>query len=423
MLTPTFHRPWLDGLETVDPLVAGLIEREAARQDDQIELVASENYTWIAALTALSSPGANKLADGYPGRRETGGCELIDEIEQLAVDRAKRLFGAEHANVQPHSGVQANMAVYFACLEPGDTILAMRPDQGGHASHGLAENFSGRLYDVVGYGVDRDSARIDFDEVARLAREHRPRLIVCGASSYPRRIDFARFRAIADDVGALLLCDIAHIAGLIAAGLHESPSPYADFVTSTVHKTLAGPRCGGFILCPERHADAVDHALFPETQAAPLPHLIAAKAVCFGLAETPAFRAYQEQVRRNADALVEALEARGAAVVTGGTDTHLLLVDLRPWRRGGREAAARLANANVSVNAYPVPHETPGAIGGIRLGTPAVTMRGFDADDIQEVGVIVTRVLRDGHDPQELRERSLELCREHPIYPDHRWLG
>jgi glycine hydroxymethyltransferase len=423
MLAPTFHRPWLDGIEAVDPLVAGLIEREAARQDEHVELVASENYTWVAALTALAGPGANKLADGYPGRRDTGGCEVIDEIEEVAIARARELFGADHANVQPHSGAQANMAVYFACLKPGDTILAMGVDQGGHQSHGHGANFSGRLYDVVGYSVDRESGLIDFDEVARLARLHRPRLIVCGASSYPRRIEFERFRAIADEVGALLLCDIAHIAGLIAAGLHASPTPYADFVTSTIHKTLAGPRCGGFIVCPERHAEAIDRAVFPGTQAAPFQHLIAAKAVAFGIAGSLAFRTYQQQVRSNADALAAALEARGAAVVTGGTDTHLLMVDLRPWQHRGREAARLLAAANVSVNAYPIPHEDAGAISGIRLGSPSVTMRGFDEEDMERVGAIIAAALRDGGDPAQLREQSVALCREHPIYPDHRWLG
>ena len=315
------------------------------------------------------------------------------------------------------------MAVYFACLAPGDTILAMGVDQGGHQSHGLGANFSGRLYNVVGYGVDRDTGFIDFDEVARLARLHRPRLIVCGASSYPRRIEFGRFRAIADDVGALLLCDIAHIAGLIAAGLHESPTPYADFVTSTIHKTLAGPRCGGFIVCPERHADAIDQAVFPGTQAAPFQHLIAAKAVAFGIASTAAFRAYQEKIRSNADALAEALQARDASVVTGGTDTHLLMVDLRPWHCSGPEAARLLAAVNVSVNAYPVPHEHAGATSGIRLGTPAVTMRGFDEDDMERIGAIIAQSLRDGGDPEQLREQSVALCRAHPIYPNHRWLG
>jgi glycine hydroxymethyltransferase len=337
------------GLEQVDPEIGRLLGKELERQRGQIELIASENFTWPAVLEAVGSVPTNKYAEGYPGRRYYGGCEVVDEIEQLAIDRAKELFGAEHANVQPHAGAQTNMGVYFAVLEPGDTILALRLDQGGHLTHGHKVNFSGRLYDVVHYGVDAETQRVDYDDVLRLAEERRPKLIVCGGSAYPRTVETDRFRAIADEVGALLLCDMAHFAGLVAAGLHPNPVEHCDFVTSTTHKTLAGPRAG-FILCREEHAKAVDSAVMPGMQGGPLEHTIAAKATCFRIAMTDAFRSYQEQIRRNADVLGETLREGGLALVTGGTDTHLLLVDLRTTDWTGKAAEERLHDVSITVN-------------------------------------------------------------------------
>jgi glycine hydroxymethyltransferase len=408
------------GLADVDPDVVELIGRELERQRGQIELIASENFTWPSMLEAVGSVPTNKYAEGYPGRRYYGGCEVVDEIEQLAIDRAKSLFDAEHANVQPHAGAQTNMAVYFACLEPGDTILAMRLDHGGHLTHGLKVNFSGKLYDVVGYGVDRQTGLIDFDEVHRLAKEHRPKLIVCGASAYPRTIAAERFRAIADDVGALLLCDMAHIAGLVAAGLHPNPVPHCDFVTSTTHKTLAGPRAG-LILCSEEHAQAIDKAVFPGMQGGPLLHVIAAKAACFKIAASEAFRAYQRQIRDNADALADALLAAGHDLLTGGTDTHLLQVDLRRSEWTGKAAEERLHEVQITANRNTVPFDErpPMEASGIRLGTPAVTMRGFDEADLREVGAIIAGALGDG-DLDDLRARSDALCERRPLYPGFR---
>jgi glycine hydroxymethyltransferase len=410
-----YRAVWTAPLAEVDPRISGLLARELERQQQQIELVASENFTWRAALSALAGPGANKLADGYPGRRDTGGCEIIDEIEETAIGRAKALFGADHANVQPHSGAQANMAVYFACLQPGDTILAMRPDHGGHQTHGLRQNFSGRLYNFVSYGVERESGLIDFNQVQELAREHRPKLIVCGASAYPRQIEADRFRAIADEVGAYLLCDMAHIAGLIAAGLHPNPTPSCDFVTSTVHKTLAGPRCGGFILCSSEHAEAIDQAVYPGAQSAPFQHAIAAKAICFGIAASEAFHAYQKQVRANADALAEVLLGGGLSLPTDGTDTHLMLVDVRPEGRSARAAVSALARVRITVNHYPVPFGD--ADSGLRLGTPAVTMRGFTESDLREVGAIILEALAENPDVTGLCERGAALCAQYPLYP------
>jgi glycine hydroxymethyltransferase len=303
------------GLEHVDPDVAELLGRELERQRGEIELIASENFTWPAMLEAVGSVSTNKYSEGYPGRRYYGGCEIVDEIEQLAIDRAKALFGAEHANVQPHAGAQTNMAVYFSCLEPGDTILSLELSHGGHLTHGLKVNFSGRLYQVVHYGVSRETNLVDHDDVLRLAKEHRPKLIVCGGSAYPRTVEAWRFREIADEVGALLLCDMAHFAGLVAAGIHPSPVPHCDFVTSTTHKTLAGPR-SGFVLCREEHAQAVDRAVFPGMQGGPLNHVIAAKATCFRIAASEPFRRYQEAVRANADVLAETLQEGGLDVLT-----------------------------------------------------------------------------------------------------------
>jgi glycine hydroxymethyltransferase len=405
------------GIEDVDPVIAELLRDELGRQRGQIELIASENFTWPAVLEALGSVPTNKYAEGYPGKRYYGGCEVVDEIEQLAIDRAQVLFGAEHANVQPHAGSQTNMAVYFACLDPGDTILAMRLDHGGHLTHGHKVNFSGHLYSIASYGVDRETGLIDFDEVLRVAKERRPKLIVCGASAYPRVIDAARFRAIADEVGALLLCDMAHFAGLVAAGEHPNPTPHCDFVTSTTHKTLAGPR-GGFILCQERHAAAVDKAVFPGMQGGPLCHTVAAKAICFKIAASEPFRAYQGQVRGNANALAESLMEGGIALLTGGTDNHLVQLDLRRSEWTGKDAEERLDEVNITVNRNTVPFDErpPTVASGIRIGTPAVTMRGFDEEDMREVGRIIVGALDASADIDALRSRSDALCRKHPLY-------
>ena len=382
------------GLAEIDPDTAALIERELERQRGQIELIASENFTWPSVLEAMGSVPTNKYAEGYPGRRYYGGCEVVDEIEQLAIDRAKELFGADHANVQPHAGAQTNMAVYFSCLEPGDTVLAMRLDHGGHLTHGLKVNFSGKLYNFVGYGVDRETSLVDFDEVLTSAKECRPKLIVCGGSAYPRTIEADRFREIADEVGALLLCDMAHFAGLVAAGIHPNPTPHCDFVTSTTHKTLAGPR-SGFVLCREEHAQALDKAVFPGMQGGPLLHVIAGKAACFKIAGSGAFRDYQSQIRANADALASTLMENGLDVLTGGTDTHLLQMDLRGGEWSGKAAEERLHEVKITANRNTVPFDErpPMEASGVRLGTPAVTMRGFDEDDLREVGEVIAGAL------------------------------
>ena len=408
-------------LDEADPAIAALIEAELERQRSQIELIASENFTWPSVLEAVGSVPTNKYAEGYPGKRYYGGCETVDEIETLARDRATRLFGADHANVQPHAGSQANMAAYFALLEPGDTILAMRLDQGGHLTHGHPVNFSGRLFTIVSYGVNRETSLIDFDEVNALAREHKPKMIVCGASAYPRTIDAETFSAIADEVGALLLCDMAHFAGLVAAGLHPSPVPHCDVVTSTTHKTLAGPRAG-FILCREKHAKAIDKAVFPELQGGPLMHTIAAKAACFEIAGTQAFREYQERVKANAAVLATGLMAGGHHVLSEGTDNHLVQLDLRQGEWSGRDAEERLHEVSVTVNRNTVPFdERPPAIAsGVRLGTPAITMRGFDENDTREVASIIVDALATDSDVAAVRERSLSLCAARPLYAGRR---
>jgi glycine hydroxymethyltransferase len=406
------------GLAECDPVIAGLLGRELERQRGQIELIASENFTWPAVLEAVGSVPTNKYAEGYPGRRYYGGCEVVDEIEQLAIDRAKELFGAEHANVQPHAGAQANMAVYLAVLQPGDTILSLRLDHGGHLTHGLKVNFSGRLYTIVHYGVSRDSNLVDYDEVLALAKEHRPRLIICGGSAYPRTVETWEFKRIADEVGARLMCDMAHFSGLVAAGLHPNPVEHADFVTSTTHKTLAGPRAG-FVLCREEHATALDRAVFPGMQGGPLVHVIAAKATCFAIAATDAFREYQRAVRANADALADELVTGGVDVLTGGTDTHLLQVDLRRTEWTGKDAEERLHAVKLTVNRNTVPYDErpPTVASGIRIGTPAATMRGFDEDDTREVGRIICGALEDDADLGALAARSDALCRRRPLYP------
>jgi len=409
------------GLATVDPAIAELIGQELDRQRGQIELIASENFTWPSVLEAVGSVPTNKYAEGYPGRRYYGGCEVVDEIELLAIERAKELFGAEHANVQPHAGSQTNMAVYFATLEPGDTLLAMRLDHGGHLTHGHRVNFSGHLYTIVGYGVERDTGLIDFDEVRRLAKEHRPKLIVCGGSAYPRTIEAERFREVADEVGALLLCDMAHFAGLVAAGVHPNPTPYCDFVTSTTHKTLAGPR-GGFVLCSAEQATALDRAVFPGMQGGPLCHTIAAKATCFRIAASDAFRAYQEQIRANAATLAETLVAGGLELLTGGTDTHLVQLDLRRSDWTGKDAEERLHEIGITVNRNTVPYDErpPTVASGVRLGSPAVTMRGFDEEDMREVGRIIVDALAPDADLATLRVRVGDLCGKRPLYPGFR---
>ena len=417
----TFEQLTTAGLEEVDPDVARLLGRELERQRGQVELIASENFTWPSVLEAIGSTPTNKYAEGYPGRRYYGGCEVVDEIEQLAIDRAKELFGAEHANVQPHAGAQTNMAVYMAALKPGDTLMGLRLDHGGHLTHGLKVNFSGRLYTIVSYGVSRETMTVDYDEVLALAKEHRPKLIVCGGSAYPRTVEADRFREIADEVGALLCCDMAHFAGLVAAGLHPNPVEHCDFVTSTTHKTLAGPRAG-FVLCREEHAQAVDRAVFPGMQGGPLEHTIAAKATCFRLAGTDAFREYQAQIRRNIDALAETLQEGGLDVLTGGTDTHLILLDLRNSDWTGKDAEDRLHEVRITTNRNTVPFDErpPTVASGVRIGSPAMTMRGFDEEDFREIGRIICDALGGSPDLDALRGRVDVLCAKRPLYPGFR---
>src|SRR4051794_971226 len=417
----TFQHLTTAGLGEVDPEVAVLLGKELERQRGQIELIASENFTWPSVLEATGSVPTNKYAEGYAGKRYYGGCEVVDEIEQAAIDRAKELFGAEHANVQPHAGAQTNMAVYMAALEPGDTILSLELSHGGHLTHGLKVNFSGRLYTIVHYGVSRETNVVDYDDVLRLAKEHRPKLIVCGGSAYPRTVETEKFRAIADEVGALLLCDMAHFAGLVAAGLHPNPVEHCHFVTSTTHKTLAGPR-SGFVLCREEFAQAVDRAVFPGMQGGPLVHTIAAKAACFRIAMTEPFREYQRQVRANADVLSDELQDGGLEVLTGGTDTHLLQVDLRSTDWTGKDAEERLAEVKLTVNRNTVPFDErkPTIASGIRIGTPAATMRGFDDDDFREVARITCGALGDSPDIDALRSRAEDLCAKRPLYPGFR---
>jgi glycine hydroxymethyltransferase len=417
----TLDRLRTRGLADVDPEIAALLGRELERQRGQIELIASENFTWPSILEAVGSVPTNKYAEGYPGRRYYGGCAVVDEIEQLAIDRAKALFGAEHANVQPHAGAPANMAVYLGLLEPGDTVLSLRLDHGGHLTHGLKVNFSGRLYTIVHYGVSRETNMVDYDEVLALAKEHRPRLILCGGSAYPRTVEASEFRRIADEVGALLWCDMAHFSGLVAAGLHPNPVEHCDVVTSTTHKTLAGPR-SGFVLCREEHAQAIDRAVFPGLQGGPLEHVIAAKATCFLIAANDAFREYQRQVRANADALADEIMGGGLDVLTGGTDTHLLQLDLRRTDWSGKDAEERLHEVHLTTNRNTVPYDErpPTVASGVRIGTPAATMRGFDEDDFREVGRIIVGALSADADVSALAARSTALCEHHPLYPGFR---
>ena len=417
----TFPHLTTAGLTEIDPQIAELLGKELERQRGQIELIASENFTWPSVFEAVGSVPTNKYAEGYPGKRYYGGCEVVDEIERTAIDRAKELFGAEHANVQPHAGAQTNMAVYLAALKPGDTILSLELAHGGHLTHGLKVNFSGRLYTIVHYGVSRETNLVDYDDVLRLAKEHRPKLIVCGGSAYPRTVETWEFRKIADEVGALLLCDMAHFAGLVAAGIHPNPVKDCDFVTSTTHKTLAGPR-SGFVLCREEHAQSVDRAVFPGMQGGPLMHTIAAKATCFKIAMTEAFNDYQVQVRANADMLAETVHQGGIDVLTGGTDTHLLQLDLRSTEWTGKDAEERLAEVKLTVNRNTVPFDErpPTVASGVRIGTPAATMRGFDEEDFREVGEVIVGALADGADVDALRGRAEALCAKRPLYPGFR---
>src|SRR6476620_7617588 len=390
-----FDRP----LSEVDPEIAAVLDAELERQQNTLEMIASENFVPRAILEAAGSVLTNKYAEGLPGKRYYGGCEWVDVSEQLAIDRAKELFGAEHANVQPHAGAQANNAAYMALIEPGDTILGMELAHGGHLTHGMKLNVSGKLYHVVGYQVRRSDHRVDMDQVEQLAREHKPKLIVAGWSAYPRQLDFAEFRRIADEVGAMLLVDMAHFAGLVAAGEHPSPVPYADVVTTTTHKTLGGPRAG-LILCKEEFAQAIDKAVFPGQQGGPLEHVIAAKAVCLRIAQSDVFRERQRQTIANAKALGESMQQGGLDVLTGGTDVHLVLVDLGMEGLNGKEAEDRLAEVGVTVNrnAIPFDQRPPMRASGLRIGTPALTTRGMTEDDMREIGQVITAALDPGYD-------------------------
>jgi len=411
-------------LQTLDPEIYAAIAAELARQQSHIELIASENFTSPAVLEAQGSVLTNKYAEGYPGKRWYGGCEQVDKVETLAIERAKQLFGADHANVQPHSGAQANTAVYASVLQPGDKLLGMNLSHGGHLTHGNPANFSGKLYNFCQYGVREDNGLIDYDELAAVARREQPKMITVGASAYSRTIDFARMGEIARSVGALLFADIAHIAGLVASGVHPSPVPHADFVTTTTHKTLRGPR-GGLILCRAAHAKALDSAVFPGTQGGPLMHVIAAKAVCFAECLKPGFRGYSEQIVKNARALAAAMAARGYKIVSGGTDNHLMLVDLRPKLPAltAKVAQETLDRANITCNKNTVPFETrsPFQASGIRLGTPAVTTRGFVERDMEEIASCIDAVLVAIGQPEEattlaaVKTRVIALTSRFPL--------
>lgn len=411
----------LEKLAVCDPEIAAAIGEELGRQRNKIELIASENFVSPAVMEAMGSVLTNKYAEGYPGHRYYGGCEYVDKVETLAIERAKKLFGAEHANVQAHSGANANTAVYFAFLQPGDTIMGMNLSQGGHLSHGSPVNISGKYYNVVPYGVTHETERIDYDEFARIAKEAQPKLIVAGASAYPRVIDFERMAEIAHSVGAIFMVDMAHIAGLVAAGLHPSPVPYADIVTTTTHKTLRGPR-GGLILCKGKYAKQIDKAIFPGVQGGPLMHVIAAKAVALGEALKPEFKEYAKQIIANCQALAEGLIAEGFRLVSGGTDNHLLLVDVRGQKMTGKTAEHLLDEVGVTCNKNTIPFdpESPFVTSGIRLGTAAVTTRGFKEADMKEVAAIIGLVLNNPEDAEkqaEAAQRVAALCAKYPMYP------
>jgi glycine hydroxymethyltransferase len=409
-------------LAEADPEIAASIGRETTRQQEGLELIASENFVSAAVLEAAGSVMTNKYAEGYPGRRYYGGCEFVDVAESLAISRARALFGAEHANVQPHSGAQANMSVFLTVLQPGDTILGMNLAHGGHLTHGHPLNFSGKFFKVVPYGVRKEDERIDYDELARLAHEQAPKLIVVGASAYPRVIDFARAGAIAREAGTLLMVDMAHIAGLVAGGAHPSPVPHADFVTTTTHKTLRGPRAG-LVLCRERFAKDLDRAVFPGVQGGPLMHIIAAKAVCFREAAAPEFAEYQQQIVRNAKRLAAGLIAAGFRLVSGGTDNHMVLVDVFSRGITGKAAEAALGQAGITVNknAIPFDQNPPMVASGIRIGTPAVTTRGMGEAEMDQVADLIGRALAGAADPRALAGVKAEveqLCRKFPLYPE-----
>ncbi len=407
-------------VKPVDPEVAEAIKNEELRQNNKLELIASENFVSRAVIAAQGSVMTNKYAEGYPGKRYYGGCEHVDVVEDLARERVKEIFGAEHANVQPHSGAQANTAVYFAAVQPGDTIMGMNLSHGGHLTHGSRVNISGKYFNFVEYGVDAESETIDYDQVRKIALETKPAMIVAGASAYPRIIDFAKFREIAEEVGAYLFVDMAHIAGLVAAGLHPNPVPYAHFVSSTTHKTLRGPR-GGFILCNQEWARKIDSAVFPGIQGGPLMHVIAAKAVCFKEALSEEFRQYQQRIIENAEVMASSLVKNGLRLASGGTDNHLMLVDVRPRGLTGKEAEAILESVNITVNKNTIPFdpESPMVTSGIRLGTPALTSRGMNGDDMKEVARAISIALNDPENQQKLEEaRNIvrSLCAKYPLY-------
>ena len=401
-----------------DDIIFDIIEKEHQRQLKGIELIASENFASEAVMEAMGSYLTNKYAEGYPSKRYYGGCQVVDEVEELARERAKKLFGAEHANVQPHSGSQANMAVYFTILQPGDTVLGMNLSHGGHLTHGSAVNFSGRLYNFVSYGVNKETERIDYEEVRRLALEYKPKLIVAGASAYSRIIDFKKLKEICDEVEAYFMVDMAHIAGLVATGAHPSPVPYADFVTSTTHKTLRGPR-GGLILCKEKYAKALDKNIFPGIQGGPLMHTIAAKAVCFKEALQPEFKEYIDRVVKNCKVLAEELVKYDFKLVSNGSDNHLILIDLNNKDITGKDAEKRLDSIGITVNKNTVPNETksPFVTSGIRIGTAAVTTRGFDEEDMKEVAALINDAIENKDENlSSLKNRVKALCSKHPLY-------
>ena len=408
----------IDFVEKYDKEVGEAMLLEQKRQRRNLELIASENIVSPTVMAAMGSLLTNKYAEGYPGKRYYGGCQCVDIVEKIAIERACKLFGAEHANVQPHSGAQANMAVYFAMLKPGDTVMGMNLNEGGHLTHGSPVNMSGSYFNFVPYGVDPETHRIDYDKVLEIAKECKPKMIVCGASAYPRIIDFKRFREIADEVGAYLMVDMAHIAGLVAAGVHPSPVPYAHFVTTTTHKTLRGPR-GGLILCGEEHAKAIDKAIFPGTQGGPLMHIIAAKAVCLGEALKPEFKEYGKQVVANCKALADGLVRRGHKLVSGGTDNHVMLMDLRDTELTGKELEARLDDVYITVNKNTVPNEprSPFVTSGIRIGTAAVTTRGLKEEDCDKIAEFISMVINDFEgNADKVRAGVEELCAKYPLY-------
>ncbi|HEX6458697.1 MAG TPA: serine hydroxymethyltransferase [Thermoleophilaceae bacterium] len=406
----------------VDPEIAEVLENELRRQETTLEMIASENFVPQAVLDCQGSVLTNKYAEGYPGKRYYGGCEYVDVAEQLAIDRAKEIFGAEHANVQPHAGAQANTSVYHALLEPGDRIMGMKLDHGGHLSHGMKLNVSGRLYDIVPYGVREEDSLIDMDEVARLAEEHKPKLLLAGWSAYPRQLDFARFREIADSVGAYLMVDMAHFAGLVAAGEHPNPVPHADVVTTTIHKTIGGAR-GGMILCKEEYAKKINSAVFPGQQGGPLMHVIAGKAVALRIAQSEQFRERQRRTRAGAQALAEEMLGGGINVLTGGTDVHLVLADLRESELDGQQAEDRLAEIGITVNRNAVPFDPrpPAVSSGLRIGSPALATRGLQVDDFHEIGKVIAQALTasqwGGAEISELSERTRALAERYPLYP------